>query len=190
MIKILIGRGFEEIEALTVFDILKRGKLDAELVSVTGSLKVNSASNMTVVCDCLLEERDNSKEKMVVIPGGMGGVKRILASPSAKEYITKSFEEGKYIGAICAGPLVLDKLKILEGYKFTCYPGVEKEMENTHIKEYYMGDKSLIADRNLITSVGPGSASEFAFKLLELLAGKEEADKVYNNWWGILDDKD
>ena len=111
-----------------------------------------------------------------------------MTSPSAKEYIIKGFENNLYIGGICAGPLVLDKFKLLNGYRFTCYPGVEEDMVNTNVKDHYISDESIVIDRNLITSIGPGTASDFALKLLEILTSKEEADSVHGNWWGKRDE--
>lgn len=184
MISILIGTGFEEVEAITVYDILKRGKLDVELVSVTGALVVSSARNLEIQCDSLLDDNDLTKQQLIVVPGGMGGVKRIISSPSAKDFLTKAMDRAIYIAAICAGPLVLDKFKLLDGYKFTCYPSVQQEMENTDTEKYYISDKNVVVDKNLITSISPGTAPEFAFKLLEILAREEVLKQIYDNWWG------
>lgn len=183
MISILIGTGFEETEVVSVYDILKRGKLDVELISVTGGLEVSSSGGLLISCDALIDDKDISKEKMIVIPGGINGVKRIMASPSTKEYLIRGFNSNLYIGAICAGPLVLDKFKLLDGYKFTGYSDIIGSLENTRVDGFYNEDKKVVIDRNLITAKGPGFAVDFAFKLLELLVSEDVVKAVHNSWW-------
>lgn len=180
MISILLGSGFEEVEAITVFDILKRAGADVLLVSVTGTLEVSSARNLVLKADYLIDDIKDKKHQMVVIPGGMGGVKRILNSPSAKIFMQKTYIDKTKIAAICAGPLVLDKFGLFsEETKYTCYPGVEEDI-NTGI---YI-DKDIVVDGQFITSVAPGTADEFAFKLVEILYDKEKMLNVRRSWFG------
>lgn len=179
MISILIGTGFEETEAVTVYDIFKRGGLDVSLVSVTGSLEVNSVHNLFIRCDVLLDDILEKKQSLVVVPGGMGGVRRIMASPAAKAFLRKAAGEECLLAAICAGPMVLDKFGLLEGYRYTCFPGAEEEIGNgTYVAEL------LLEDRNLVTSISPGTAAVFALHLLEKLAGPEVRKKVEGSWYG------
>lgn len=180
MISILLGSGFEEVEAITVFDILKRAGADVLLVSVTGTLEVSSARNLVLKADYLIDDIKDKKHQMVVIPGGMGGVKRILNSPSAKIFMQKTYIDKTKIAAICAGPLVLDKFGLFsEETKYTCYPGVEEDI-NTGI---YI-DKDIVVDGQFITSVAPGTADDFAFKLVEILYDKEKMLNVRRSWFG------
>jgi protein deglycase len=180
MISILLGSGFEEVEAITVFDILKRAGADVLLVSVTGTLKVSSARNLVLKADYLIDEIKDKKHQMVVIPGGMGGVKRIVNSPSAKIFMQKIYMDKTKIAAICAGPLVLDKFGLLSPEtKYTCYPGVEEEIS---MGNYLIED--VVVDGQFITSVAPGTADEFAFKLVEILYDKEKMLNVRKSWFG------
>lgn len=184
MISILLGSGFEEIEAITVFDILKRAGADVLLVSVTGTLEVSSARNLVLKADYLIDEIKDKKHQMVVIPGGMGGVKRIVNSPSAKIFMQKIYMDKTKIAAICAGPLVLDKFGLFsDETKYTCYPGVEEEI----ITGIYV-DKDVVVDGQFITSVAPGTADEFAFKLVEILYDKEKMLNVRKSWFGQRDE--
>lgn len=184
MISILLGSGFEEIEAITVFDILKRAGADVLLVSVTGTLEVSSARNLVLKADYLIDEIKDKKHQMVVIPGGMGGVKRIVNSPSAKIFMQKLYVNKTKIAAICAGPLVLDKFGLFsDETKYTCYPGVEEEI----ITGIYV-DKDVVVDGQFITSVAPGTADEFAFKLVEILYDKEKMLNVRKSWFGKRDE--
>lgn len=184
MISILLGSGFEEVEAITLFDILKRAGADVLLVSVTGTLEVSSARNLVLKADYLIDEIKDKKHQMVVIPGGMGGVKRIVNSPSAKIFMQKLYVDKTKIAAICAGPLVLDKFGLFsDETKYTCYPGVEEEI----ITGIYV-DKDVVVDGQFITSVAPGTADEFAFKLVEILYDKEKMLNVRESWFGQRDE--
>ena len=184
MVSILLGSGFEEIEAITVFDILKRAGADVALISVTGSIDVSSARNLTVKTDELLDDVKERKHQMIVIPGGMGGVKRILNSPSAKIFLQKAYRDETMISAICAGPLVLDKFGLFnKDTKYTCHPGVVKEIKKgIYIKE------DVVIDGQFITSVCPGTADKFAFKIVEKLFDKEKVIEVQRDWFGSRDE--
>ncbi|MDD2371786.1 MAG: DJ-1/PfpI family protein [Firmicutes bacterium] len=180
MISILLGSGFEEVEAITVFDILKRAGADIALVSVTGSIEVSSARNLVIKTDELLDDIKDRKHQMIVIPGGMGGVKRIINSPSAKIFLQQAFRDKTKIGAICAGPIVLDKFGLFnEETKYTCYPGVENEIS----MGIYL-EEDIVIDNQFITSVGPGTAEKFAFKLVEIIFDKEKVAEVKTGWFG------
>lgn len=184
MISILLGSGFEEIEAITVFDILKRAGADVVLVSVTGTLEVSSARNLVVRADVLLDEVTDKKHQMIVIPGGMGGVRRIINSPSAKILLQHAYIDKTKIAAICAGPMVLEKFGLFsDETKYTCYPGVEKEIT---AGKYV--DEEIVVDGQFITSVAPGTADNFAFKLVEMLFDKKKRNEVEKSWFGIRDE--
>lgn len=184
MISIILGSGFEEIEAITVFDILKRAGADVLLVSVTGTLEVSSARNLVLKADYLIDDIKDKKHQMVVIPGGMAGVRRIINSPSAKLFLQKIYMDKTKIGAICAGPLVLDKFGLFsDETKYTCYPGVEEEIVAGHFV-----NENIVVDGQFITSVAPGTASEFAFELVETLYDKNIMMKVRKSWFGKRDE--
>lgn len=184
MISILLGSGFEEIEAITVFDILKRAGADVLLVSVTGTLEVSSARNLVIKADYLIDEIKDKKHQMIVVPGGMGGVKRIINSPSAKIFLQKAYVEKTQIAAICAGPLVLEKFGLFsDETKYTCYPGVEEEIATGN----YVNEE-IVVDGQFITSVAPGTADNFALKLVEMLYNKNKRMDVEKAWFGQRDE--
>lgn len=179
MISILLGSGFEETEAIVVFDLLKRGGLDVAMVSVTGSLGVTSARGLKVEGDYLLDDVMDKKHQVVIIPGGMGGVKRILTAPSIRGFLERQAEGNAILGAICAGPLVLDRFGLLDGRRYTCYPGVEEELQGgLHQRE------AVVIDGPLVTSCCPGTATAFALALVEILLGESVRLKIERDWNG------
>ena len=179
MISILLGTGFEETEGVTLYDILKRAGLDVRLVSVGDSLEVCSARKLRVLCDHRIQEVFDMPHEALVIPGGMGGVRSLMASAEARELARKLAGEGCLLAAICAGPMVLDAFGLLEGREYTCYPGVEEEIRSGH---YAGGD--LVWDEPLLTGTCPGTASLFGMKLAELLTSPSVAKKISMDWHG------
>ncbi len=179
MISILLGTGFEETEGVTLYDILKRAGLDVRLVSVGDSLEVWSARKLRVLCDHRISEILEEPQEALVIPGGMGGVRSLIASPEARDFARKLAGEGCLLAAICAGPLVLDAFGLLEGREYTCYPGVEEEIGSGR---YAGGD--LVWDKPLLTGTCPGIADLFGLKLAELLTSPSVAEKIARDWHG------
>lgn len=173
MVYILLGEGFEEIEAVAPFDILKRGGVEAKFAGVNG-LEVMAAHGVAYKAHCRVSDIDLSDTEMVVIPGGMGGVECIEASNEAMATVKAAFDKGIEVAAICAGPRVLSKLGILKGKRAVCYPGLEEQMDAGDMTQ----EDETIRDDGLTTSRGPGSAISFGLMLLEVLRGKEAADSV------------
>ena len=173
MVYILLGNGFEEMEAIAPYDILKRGGVDVAFAGI-GGLTVTGAHGIPVGADCTVEEIDPEAAQMLVVPGGMGGVTSIEASPAALDKLKQAWQAGAHMAAICAGPRVLAGLGILNGHRAVCYPGMESEM---------IGGKmdcsvSAVTDGNLTTGRGPGSSIDFGLLLLEVLKGQEAAEQV------------
>lgn len=168
MYYILLADGFEEIEALTQTDVLRRSGVDVMNVGLSGE-EVTGAHNITVKCDITIDEavKKNDAEG-VILPGGMPGTLNIAASIPATALIKKTYDEGKLVAAICAAPSVLGSLGILNGKKCTCYPGFEDRLTGGII----VSDKVVI-DKNVITSKGPGTALDFALTLSEYITGKD-----------------
>lgn len=168
MVYVILGKGFEEIEAVAPVDILRRGGVDVAFAGVDG-MKITGAHRIDVCCDMTVDEIDLSKAELIVVPGGLGGVNSIKASKSAMEQIEKAHQNGVALAAICAGPTVLYELGILDGVKAVCYPGMEAEMPKAEF------DTSVPAcrDGKIITGRGPGAALEFGFALLDYLKGSE-----------------
>ncbi len=172
MIYILLGEGFEEVEALTPADVLRRCGAKVKMAGI-GGLEVRGGHDITVRADCTVEEIDRDALEMIVIPGGLGGVASINGSEAALTAIRNAWEDGKYVAAICAGPTVLAGLRLSDGRKVTSYPGTGAQMGPCDYRE-----EAVVVDGKLITSRGPGTAADFALKLAETVCGAEKAKQV------------
>jgi 4-methyl-5(b-hydroxyethyl)-thiazole monophosphate biosynthesis len=166
---IYLAEGFEEIEALTTVDILRRGDIEVDLVALGGNLQVAGAHNIKVIADILIEKIDHEVYNMMILPGGMPGTLNLDSSDILKKQIIDFDLEEKFIAAICAAPLVIGKMGFLENRQATCYPGVESNL----FKAIYRDDLDVVVDGNFITSRGPGTAISFGLKLVELLKGEK-----------------
>ena len=168
-----LAEGFEEIEAMAVIDILLRGEVDVETVSVTGDRIVKSVRGVGVQCDRLFEEVDYGEGRMMVLPGGQPGVNNLSAHEGLIRQLKEYRDQEKWIAAICAAPIALHRGGLLEGKTVTCYPGCGDDFSEASVV-----DEKVVQDGTLITSQGPGTAIEFGLKLLEVLQGKETAEEV------------
>lgn len=173
MVYIHLATGFEEIEALTVVDILRRGEVDVKMVSVTGEIMVTGVHDVSVKADILFEQADYGECEMIILPGGMPGAENLGKHGGLAKQIQSFAEGGKTLAAICAAPMVFGALGILDGKDATCYPGMESHLKNAVIKE-----GSVVIDGNIITSRGPATAMPFALKLIEQLRGKAVSDQL------------
>ena len=170
---IFLATGFEETEAVATIDILLRGGIEALTVSVTGNNLVEGAHGISVQADKLFEEIDFNEGIMLVLPGGMPGASNLNAHNGLKKHILEYIENGKYVAAICAAPLVLGELGILKGKKATCYPGYE-----SHLREAILCNKGLIQDGKIITAKGPGFVFDFGLKIVAELQGQAKSEEV------------
>jgi 4-methyl-5(b-hydroxyethyl)-thiazole monophosphate biosynthesis len=168
---LFLDNGFEEIEAITTIDLLRRASIAVTTVSVTGKAMVTGAHNITVEADIMMDNADFSDAETLILPGGATHLEK---HASLCELLLKHNNEGKLIAAICAAPAVLGTLGILKGKQATCYPGFQ-----TSMGESYVGGL-VVESQNIITAKGPGLSSDFAFCLIEKLADKETADNVYD----------
>ena len=173
MVYIILGNGFEEIEAVAPYDVLKRGGVDVRYAGIGGK-KVSGSHGIVINCETTVEDMGASAAELVVVPGGLGGVESILASEKALAGVKAAYDAGRKVAAICAGPLVLAKLGILEGVKAVCYPGMEEQMTGGAMTQ----ESSTQVDGNIITGRGPGAAIDFGLRLLEELRGPETAREV------------
>lgn len=168
---LFLDNGFEEIEAITTVDLLRRANIGLTTVSVTGKVPVLGAHNIAVEADGLIEDIDFSDAEMLILPGGPT---HLDEHQMLCELLVQHNAAGKHIAAICAAPSVLGKLGILKGKQATCYPGFE-----SYLGESYIGGL-VVESKNIVTAKGPGLSSDFAFCLIEKLAGTEVADQVYD----------
>lgn len=172
MVYILLGNGFEEIEALTPCDLLRRAGLDVSLVGVGGE-EILGSHRIGVRADLPLQAVRLDDMEMLVLPGGLRGVQSLLASDAALELIRGAWETGKYVCAICAAPTILAKLGIIGSAPAVCYPGKESEMGDAQIVH-----EGVVRAGRLITGRAAGSSVDFALALIEALKGREEADRI------------
>ncbi|MBQ2540198.1 MAG: DJ-1/PfpI family protein [Paludibacteraceae bacterium] len=168
---LFLDNGFEEIEAITTIDLLRRANIALTTVSLTGKPLVLGAHNIAVEADGLMEDIDFTDAEMLILPGGQTN---LIKHANLCELLVAHNEAGKMIAAICYAPSVLGQLGILEGKQATCYPGFEK-----YLGESYVGGL-VVESKNVITAKGPGLSSDFAFCLIERLASSEIADQVYD----------
>ena len=172
-IAVHLAEGFEEIEAISIIDVLRRAAFEVNIVSVSGNFVVTGAHNIKVMADSLFESVDYNSVDMIVLPGGMPGSNNLNNHDGLKEQILNFHENGKPLGAICAAPLVFGNLGILKDKKATCYPGFEDEL---------LGAKPTGAGveqaGTFVTGKGPGVAINFAIKIVEMLKGKELAKEL------------
>jgi 4-methyl-5(b-hydroxyethyl)-thiazole monophosphate biosynthesis len=162
-----LADGFEDIEALTVIDVLRRAKIDVDTVGLMGGW-VTSESKVRVMADKKISEIAIDEYDGIVLPGGSQGVANLAKSSKLKEFLEALNEKGKMIAAICAAPMVLAKYHIVDKKRATIYPGMERELP-------YPRDDRVVVDGNVITSQGPGTAMEFALAIVEKLVGREKA---------------
>ena len=172
MVYILLGKGFEEIEAVSPCDILRRGGVEVQFAGIGGRL-ITGGNGITVQADCTVEEMDLNNMDMIVLPGGLGGVHSISGSETAMNAVRYAYENGKFVAAICAAPTVLAGLGITDGRQAVCYPGMEDQMGNA-----VMVDADAVADGKVLTGRAPGAALEFGYLLLKTLKNAETAEKV------------
>lgn len=172
-VALFLATGFEEIEALGTLDILRRADIPVNTVSITGDLKVTGAHHVTVIADTRFEDVDFSAIDVLVLPGGMPGASNLNGHEGLKKQIKDFDSKQKTVAAICAAPMVLGGLNLLNGKKATCYPGFEPELLGAEVT-----GKAVTVDKNITTGKGPGLVFDFALRLVEDIAGKETRQKV------------
>ena len=174
MVYIILGKGFEEIEAITPCDILRRGGVPVSFAAVGENILITGSHGITVRADIFVKEIELSADDMLVIPGGMGGVNSIKSDIAAMQLIENASRIGIVFGAICAGPSVLAKLNLIDNMNITCFPGCENIMG----KALCDCEKATVIDGKYITGRAPGSAIDFGLALLAFLRGIEAAEKI------------
>lgn len=172
---VFLADGFEEIEALTAIDVLRRAGLNVKITSVTPDEIVKGAHGVSVFCDVNFNNCDFYDADLLLLPGGMPGAETLANHKGLCKLLIDYAKTNKNIAAICAAPMVLGNLGLLEGYKVTCYPGFE-----TYLKGAICEEKPVVHDRNIITGSGPGAALQFALKIVEVIVGKEVAAQLHS----------
>ena len=174
MVYLFLAEGFEEVEALTPVDFMRRADIEVTTVGVGGEY-ITGAHGITVkadVCDSDVSANDADIE-MVVLPGGMPGTLNLKASAKVNEFIDCAYDKGAFIGAICAAPSILGEKGLLKGKMAVCYPGFEDKLLGATVFQ-----AGVICDGNIITATAAGAAVDFAAQLIAALKGDEAADAV------------
>jgi 4-methyl-5(b-hydroxyethyl)-thiazole monophosphate biosynthesis len=173
MIYVFLAEGFEEVEALTPVDLLRRCELEVKTVGIKSQI-IRGSHGIPVVCD--IEENEivlDDKLQMIVLPGGMPGTLNLEKSPKVQEAIDYCVKNNIYIGAICAAPSILGHKGLLNGKEAICFPGFEAQLTGAKIS-----NDVVCKDDKIITAKGAGVAIEFSLKLVETLISKQRADKL------------
>lgn len=173
MIGIFFAEGYEEIEALTVVDILRRGKVDIQMISITEDKVVKGSHGIPVEMDHTLSEVDLGGMDMMILPGGMPGTRNLEACDTLMQALDAQYKADKYIAAICAAPTVFGHRGYLQNRKACCYPGMEGDLTGAEVSF-----EKAVKDGHVITGRGMGCAIAFALLILETLQGKEAAERM------------
>lgn len=174
-IAVHLAEGFEEVEAVSIIDVLRRADFNVTVVSVTGKAEVTSKQDVTITADELFENVNYEKTDMIVLPGGMPGAKNLKEHKALGEKILDFNKNGKPLAAICAAPMVLGNLGLLENKNATCFPGFEDELKGAKVT-----GSEVEVDGKIITGKGAGVAIKFALQIVEFLKDKNTADKLAN----------
>ncbi len=171
---IFLADGFEEVEALTPVDLLRRAGIEVVTVSMNETREVTGRSRITVLADTLWADSQPDTADMLVLPGGQPGVKNLGAHEGLTSLLKKYADEGRLLAAICAAPTIFGALGIVDGKKATCYPGLEGQLTGA----YVVTDQRVVTDGNITTSRGAGTSIAFALRIIEIFKDKDEAEKV------------
>lgn len=170
---VFLADGFEEIEAITPIDILRRADIEVTTISISNNKEVRGAHGIIVYADSLFTQADFSNNDLLILPGGMPGTKNLDAHEGLKKLIHLQVSKEKKLAAICAAPSILGKMGILEGKEAICYPGFENQLLGATLS-----NEKIVKSDLIITAKGAGVAIEFALKIVEDLKGKAKAEQV------------
>lgn len=171
-VAVLLADGFEEVEAITAVDFLRRAGIEVVLTSI-GALKVTGCHDIVIQADTTLDALNDDLDG-IILPGGMPGASNLAQSDKLIALIFKMNKSNKLLAAICAAPaLVLGEARLLDGRQFTCYPGFENKITGANFST-----ESVVLDGNILTSRGPGTAAEFAIAIIAYLLGIDAANAV------------
>ncbi len=169
---VLFAEGSEELEAVTIVNILRRAGIEVTLAGIAKG-PLCGARNITLMPDTTLDAVLHEDFDMIVLPGGQPGTDHLKADARVLELVKRMADEGKFVAAICAAPSVLAAAGLLDGRQATCYPGYLKDAPSVHLRT-----AAVVEDGTVITSRGPGTAMDFALTLAEKLAGKARRNEV------------
>lgn len=172
MIYVFLAEGFEEIEALTPVDVLRRADAAIKTVGVTEA-PICGAHGICIQPDITMADFTLQDAEMLILPGGMPGTSNLEQCQALTRAVTQAAQAGRYVAAICAAPSILGHLGLLEGRRATCFPSFENQLSGAIVT-----DAPVEIDGNIITSRGAGTAADFAFVLAGLICGENVAEEI------------
>lgn len=175
MVYIFLANGLEDIEAIATIDICRRADIEVKTVSITGSLDVLTAHDVKLKADIEFDYCDFADAEMLVLPGGIPGAQYLNDHEGLRELILSHYQKGTCLAAICAAPMVYGNLGLLNGKRVTCYPGFEKYLTGAICTA-----EQAVHDGQFVTGKGPGATFDFAYRIVEILRGRELADALRN----------
>ena len=170
---VFLANGFEEMEALGTVDILRRGGIEVQTVSITADPIVTGAHQVPVTADTTIDKAVLNDADALILPGGMPGASNLNNSETVKEALLQQYRDGRIVAAICAAPMVLGGLGLLKGRNATCYPGFEPQLIGANAT----GEAVEVSD-NVITGKGPGLVMNFALALVAAIKNDAVAEEV------------
>lgn len=170
---VFLAEGFEECEALIVVDILRRGNVQVTTASIGTEKRVTSSHNITLQADCLAQELNLQEYDGLFLPGGMPGTTHLAESQFVQQAVQQFARQNKWLTAICAAPTILAQLDLMQGKKGICHPGFQQKLTGAELCH-----QDYVQDGMILTGRAMGASIPFGLKLLELLEGKEIAQKV------------
>lgn len=168
-----LAPGFEEIEAVTTIDILRRANIDTQVVSIMDCLQVTGAHGIEIRADISFVRADYENADILILPGGLPGSHNLAEHKGLAEKIQAQYDQGKWLAAICAAPLVYGRMGLLEGEEAICYPSFEPELKGAIIS-----DDIVAVSGKFITAKGPGVTMEFALEIVKQLKGEDSANQI------------
>ena len=168
-----LAEGFEEIEAISIIDVVRRSGIEVIMASVDNDGEVRGAHGITIKTDKSIQNISADDIDMIVLPGGWGGTKILSEDKKVQSLLKEMDLKNKQIGAICAAPFALDKAGVLKD-AFTCFPSVEEQIDH----KGYDATKNVISDKNILTSRGPATAICFGLEIVKTLLGEEAKHKL------------
>ncbi len=175
MVYVFLANGFEDIEAISVVDILRRAKINVNTVSVDNNIEVTSAHNVTIKADMLIDDVNTDEISMIVLPGGMPCTENLIRCEQLANLIHEVHNSGKYIAAISSAPWVLAHLGLLMGKRITSHPDFKDKLTEAEILP-----ELVYQDGQIITSKGTGTALHFAYELVKILKDANISDEIRN----------
>ena len=172
-IAVLFAEGLEEVEALTVVDLLRRAEITCDIIALADADRITGSHGITVLADSCFRQTDFDLYDGVVLPGGMPGTRHLSEDERVLSLLRRFFDAGRLTAAICAAPTVLARAGLLEGRRAVCYPGNEEKLFGALISE-----EPVAEDGSVITGRGVGTAIPFALALVRYLVGQEQADAL------------